>query len=243
MRYLLLKIIDIMCKYKKEDLEKLILVEGKSYSSIGKMYGVSGASIKKAAKHLGLELPIRRKINPNENFSHPKYVSTSFVNRIDDETFRITINSSSTWKSIGEKLGYSGNISSNVKDSVVKRCKKLGLTLSFDKDDSVGERTKGELFEMRKNWQSARSAIRKHAQSVFSQYNSSNACALCGYDKHIEIAHIKAVSEFEDSSLVREINAIDNLIPLCPNHHWEFDNGLISVEELQNIKRDVSNGS
>ena len=44
-------------------------------------------------------------------------------------------------------------------------------------------------------------------------------CIICGYNKHIEVAHIKAVSEFDDSALISEINALNNLIPLCPNHH------------------------
>lgn len=39
------------------------------------------------------------------------------------------------------------------------------------------------------------------------------------YDKHIEIAHIKSVAEFDDSVTIAEINSIDNLIALCPNHH------------------------
>lgn len=44
-------------------------------------------------------------------------------------------------------------------------------------------------------------------------------CAICGYDKHVEIAHIKPVSDFADSCTIAEINSIDNLIALCPNHH------------------------
>lgn len=44
-------------------------------------------------------------------------------------------------------------------------------------------------------------------------------CKICGYNKHIEVAHIKAVSEFSDSTLISEINDINNLIGLCPNHH------------------------
>jgi len=35
----------------------------------------------------------------------------------------------------------------------------------------------------------------------------------------VEIAHIKAVSEFGDSATLKEINHIDNLVGLCPNHH------------------------
>lgn len=50
---------------------------------------------------------------------------------------------------------------------------------------------------------------------------------MCGYDKFVEIAHIKAVSEFDESALISDINSIDNLIALCPNHHWEYDNGVL----------------
>jgi hypothetical protein len=49
-------------------------------------------------------------------------------------------------------------------------------------------------------------------------------CAHCGYDKHVELAHIKAVSEFDDSILLSEVNSKENVIQLCPNCHWEFDN-------------------
>lgn len=49
------------------------------------------------------------------------------------------------------------------------------------------------------------------------------------YDKHIEIAHIKAVADFDDGTLVSEINDINNLIALCPNHHWEYDNRLLEL--------------
>jgi hypothetical protein len=48
-------------KYKKEDLEKLIFEEKVSYEAIGRQYSVSGAAIKKAARRLGIELPVRQK--------------------------------------------------------------------------------------------------------------------------------------------------------------------------------------
>jgi len=82
--------------------------------------------------------------------------------------------------------------------------------------------TKGELFEKRGNWQSARSSIQKDARKIIKDNNPS--CAICGYSTHIEVAHIKAVSEFDDTSLISEINDRRNLIFLCPNHHWEYDN-------------------
>ena len=51
-----------------------------------------------------------------------------------------------------------------------------------------------------------------------------NKCCKCGYDKHFEVAHIKPISEFSKDTLITIVNDPSNLIPLCPNCHWEFDN-------------------
>lgn len=59
-------------KYNKEDLEKLIFEDKLSYEKIGKIYNVSGNGIKKAALRLGIELPRKRAINPNETFNKGK---------------------------------------------------------------------------------------------------------------------------------------------------------------------------
>lgn len=219
-----------MDKYNKDELEKMIVEQNKTYSSIGNMYGVSGNAIKKAAKRMGIIVPKRRIINPQENFKHYGTRISSFVNRISDENFIEIINSSNTWKEIGAKLGYKNQLSYNVKESIIKRCEKLGMSLVFDKkDDDIMNKTKGELFAERKNWQSARSAIRRNAREIFLEHYLIHKCAICGYDKYIEVAHIKPVSEFENSATIREINSITNLIGLCPNHHWEYDNGFIKI--------------
>lgn len=84
--------------------------------------------------------------------------------------------------------------------------------------------TKGSLYKRRKDWQSANSSIRNHSRKVYLASNKAKECSKCGYDKHIEICHIKQVKEFLDCATVLEINAISNLIALCPTHHWEFDN-------------------
>jgi hypothetical protein len=101
----------------------------------------------------------------------------------------------------------------------------------YKKDgDDFGLKTKGYLFEKRKNWQSARTAIRRHAEKIYGAINKGERkCKACGYEKHTELCHIKPVSKFEDEATLNEINKMDNLIVLCPNHHWEFDNGIIKI--------------
>jgi hypothetical protein len=58
-----------MSKYKKEDLEEMILNKKLSYESVGSYYGVSGSAIKKAALRLGISLEKRREINESEHFN------------------------------------------------------------------------------------------------------------------------------------------------------------------------------
>jgi hypothetical protein len=89
--------------------------------------------------------------------------------------------------------------------------------------DTVALMTKKELFARCKNWQSARSILRQHAVWVYNTSGRPYACVHCMYDKHVDIAHRKAVNEFPETTLIREINDLANLMPLCPNHHWEHD--------------------
>ena len=101
--------------------------------------------------------------------------------------------------------------------------------LKLPKFDYLLEKTKQEVFSNTK-WQSARSTIRKHAAFVFSGNKKDYCCEVCKYDKHVEICHIKAVKDFDKNAKIKEINAIENLVGLCPNHHWEFDNGLLELK-------------
>ena len=219
-----------MEKYNKEDLTKLILEQNKTYTSIGKMYGVSGSAIKKAARRFGIPLPRRRVVNENENFSHPKKVVKTRLSQVPDAEFIEIVTTSTTWKELGKRLGYMNALSSNVKDSIIDRCSKLGTECRCLKQESfIMDLTKGEVFGRRKNWQSARSSIRKIAKEVYLENTEHPACEVCGYDKHVEVAHRKAVSEFDDNITIREINSIGNLIGLCPNHHWEYDHGMLEL--------------
>jgi 5-methylcytosine-specific restriction endonuclease McrA len=103
---------------------------------------------------------------------------------------------------------------------VIARTSKTCVKHQTRKVSVIGSVTKGELFSKRKNWQSARTAIRNHAKQIFTP----SVCTFCGYDKYVEICHIKPVSSFPDSATLDEINSPDNLLGLCPNCHWEFDN-------------------
>ena len=52
-------------EYNKIELEKLILIESKSYEEIGRKYNVSGAYIKKIARKLNIKLEVRKTFKSN----------------------------------------------------------------------------------------------------------------------------------------------------------------------------------
>ena len=67
---------------EKENLDFLINQEHVSYEEIGRRYNCTGAAVKRAAERLGLNIPQRRKVNPNETFRRGAipYYGTSLSN-------------------------------------------------------------------------------------------------------------------------------------------------------------------
>ena len=64
--------------------------------------------------------------------------------------------------------------------------------------------------------------------------NSNFKCWVCGYSTIVEVCHVKAVASFPPETLVGAVNALDNLLLLCPNHHKELDRGLIKAADIKN---------
>lgn len=97
-----------------------------------------------------------------------------------------------------------------------------------NKKEIILQTTVGEYRERNKlhHRSSIHAHIRGFARTWFKNL-IKKPCAACGYDKHVELCHIKPMSSFSDDSLVGEVNHENNIIQLCPNCHWEFDNGIL----------------
>lgn len=66
--------------------------------------------------------------------------------------------------------------------------------------------------------------VRYWSRKLILESDREMKCEECGYDKHVEVAHIKAISDYSNDTLIATINDHSNLKILCPNCHWEFDN-------------------
>lgn len=92
----------------------------------------------------------------------------------------------------------------------------------------INEQTKGDLKGQGNANRGGRYPyIRTLSRRAYINSGKGMECAVCGYSLHVDVCHVKDVKSFPDSATVAEINDIDNLIALCKNHHWEFDNGYL----------------
>lgn len=85
-----------------------------------------------------------------------------------------------------------------------------------------------------KNYQ-RNSQVREHARKSYWRSDLTKQCLICGYDKHVDVCHVKEISAFPDDALISEINDLSNLIALCKNHHWEYDRRLMEENDLRKI--------
>ncbi len=75
----------------------------------------------------------------------------------------------------------------------------------------------------------AKYAYVRHYARKIGKSLGFDSCRNCGYNKHFEVCHIKSVASFPSDTLLTVINDPNNLIPLCPNCHYEFDNGFLII--------------
>lgn len=100
--------------------------------------------------------------------------------------------------------------------------------------------TRDELFASKAGqvdpWGTARSVLQQDARAAFAGSGRPYTCKVCGYSKHIEVAHVHGAMAFPGDTLISVINHVDNLVALCPTHHREFDRGLMDAEDLEKLK-------
>ena len=86
----------------------------------------------------------------------------------------------------------------------------------------LSNKTLSEAIKNRKD-ANRYTGIRGNARKIYMKSNKPKCCIVCGYDKHIEICHVKGISEFSLDTLISVINDPDNLEAMCRNHHWESE--------------------
>lgn len=127
------------------------------------------------------------------------------------------------------KLGYRRNLSTAAKRhfccptcAANFRWKKIRKETGRSKPKKSEPMVTTTPFKMKK--EVSPKMINQHAKKVYFSHRKA-VCEECGINNEnlIDVCHIKAISKFEDTSLLLEINQLSNLKGLCKNCHWLFD--------------------
>ena len=186
-----------------------LIKDGVSYEKIGKIYGVTGNAIKKAARRLGIVLMPRRRISTNEHFNRGK-------------TIKATKGAYNDCPICGRK-----------KYKKSKLCIECRLK---ERRNSIKERTLFSYIGGHKYLATKCNEIRKDARRTLEESQKEKVCTYCKnheFDKILEVHHLKGILEFDQSDTIGTINNIDNLVWMCPNHHRMLELGLINLNDAK----------
>lgn len=101
--------------------------------------------------------------------------------------------------------------------SRLKFCKRHSRTNI--QEFTIGEMRSSARYQVHA---AARQMARKYAKEELD----TSKCWACGYDKHIEVCHVRDLKDFpSDTKMVDTYT--NNVVVLCRNHHWEFDHGFL----------------
>jgi hypothetical protein len=107
----------------------------------------------------------------------------------------------------------------------------LSKGMGYKTTKPMKELTKKEYLDRKGNYMAARNNVASLARRLYTASGKLKTCAICDFPHGVQICHKTSVADFPDTALIKEINHIDNLIALCPNHHWMLDHGLLELDK------------
>ena len=118
---------------------------------------------------------------------------------------------------------FCGNECSFYRDKYCDSCKEIGRHRFNRSGGLLPEETTKEML-MKRGGASAYDNIRARARkSLLHEIENGAKCEVCGWEHHVEVCHVKPISDFPLQTTIDTINARSNLRLLCPNCHWLFD--------------------
>ena len=182
-------------KYKKEDLERFLIAENKSYESVGRLFNVSGSAIRKAALRFGIAVNKKRKINPCETFNKGVFLKPY-----------ITLKCLFCEKEFIKYPSHSGKFCS------------FGCQHSYENDVYLAKWKNGEVSGLIKNGYSMSKVVRKY---IFEKYNYK--CEKCGWGEvNLNTGLVPLHTHHADGNC--QNNRECNIQLLCPNCHSLTEN-------------------
>jgi len=206
----------------RQELEQLYVQAHLTQRQIASRYGCTVQSVRKAMREYGLGVRLQKRAEIvractqcGKATSNPKFCSRSCAAIFNNTRFpkrsAERIRKQRYCERCGAATRYRRKFCAACKPNILKWQSKTIAELRTD--------DYGQTYRI----------IRMLARKIYADSNLPRVCAQCGYAVHIEVCHIKPIKSFDKATRIVQVNALENLIALCPNHHWELDNGLMQL--------------
>jgi hypothetical protein len=114
----------------------------------------------------------------------------------------------------------------NKKSRASKQCKQC---LTNEQRQDAYERPISFYLNQKSHSRFKHNRVRGWGKKVMEIWNIPKKCVVCGYDLHVECCHKTPISDFPVDTKMKVVNSEENLVYLCRNHHWEFDNNYLKL--------------
>lgn len=160
-------------------------------------------------------------LNCNKETTNPKFCSRSCAATFTNKAKPKRLGKVRICQKCGDEFRTSREHQYRLKCPKCKRPKRIE-SLSTTLDEI---RSRPHLKQLHRS--SMHAVVRQHCR----RYNADRpkVCQVCRYSLHIEFCHKRAIASFPDTATLGEVNSPDNVLILCRNHHWEFDNKYLSL--------------
>ena len=205
---------------QESELKELYTEQGLTQREIAQKHGVARRTIGRLMQRLGIPIREQKRIDEErlcaycgKDTMNPKFCSTSCAAKYNNQHFPKRKKQVREW--ICTECG-------NPTTEHRKYCDNCMPTQLVWLDRTIGELSRDGYYQMYR-------IVRSLARRIYKESGRPFTCVVCSYSDHVEICHIRAISSFPKDSLIREVNSLENLVALCPNHHWELDNGRLDL--------------
>lgn len=118
----------------------------------------------------------------------------------------------------------------NMQSKLCRVCHRKEKTLQYGEKE-IGEFRKIDASKNRYQ------LVRSHAHEIYnSKRMRPSKCLLCDYKNHLDLCHIDDICSFPDDTKIKIINSLNNLVFLCPNHHWDLGHGKLNKDAIRKLR-------
>lgn len=206
----------------KTELSALYLKDGLTQKQIAELHHSTPKTIRRLLRLLGIPIRQQKRIeeqrpcaNCGQLTTNPKFCTNSCAAKYNNQHFP------KSKKQVMQWICVECGVPTTERRKYCDSCMPSQMNWM---DKSIADLSRDGHYQVYR-------VVRNLARKIYKDSGRPMECVVCKYAEYVEICHIRPISSFDKRTLIREVNRLANLVALCPNHHWELDNGRLNLHD------------